>query len=180
MVARQDFSFSSAGRKVMRELTACVLAVVAAFCVYMLITLPALTLSSVTSNRAVYQKILAAARFADGHHRSTLTWPGDAMLAEHANLPNVHLTPGSGLTFEDACPNFAGAGSDLFILSTWRGEDFDCLAYPSGQHTFNVSAWDYVWGFSGLVAAILISVIAVCIWGIRMLLRTTPGPRVAA
>lgn len=167
-------------RKVALGLTACVPALIVALCIYALIGLPALTLSSVAGNRAEHREILAAARFADEHHRSASTWPDGDVLAEHANLPNVHLTPGSWLSFEDACPSFTGAESDRFILSTWRGEYFDCLAYPSGRHTFGLSVWDYVLGSSGVTAAILLSVILVCVWAIRRLLRGTLKPRVAA
>lgn len=166
-------------KKVMPGLAACVPALIAALCVYALLTLPALTLSSVANNRARYQEVLAAARFADHHHRSTSRWPGDAALADHANLPNVHLTPGSWLSFEDACPSFTGAASDRFILSMWRGEYFDCLAYPSGRNTFGVSVWDYILGSSGMMAAILLSLMLVCVWAIRRLLRGMLRPRVS-
>lgn len=164
----------------MLVLVTCVPAMIAALCAYILIFLPALTLSSVDSNRLQHQEIVAAARFADSYHRSHGAWPDDDVLAGHAGMPNVHLTPGSWLTFEDACPSFTGADSDRFILSTWRGEFFDCLAYPSGQHTFGLTVWDFVLGSSGVLAAILLSTILLCLLAIRRIFRRKSIVRTAA
>lgn len=164
----------------MLVMVACVPALIAALCAYILLFLPALTLSSVASNRLQHQEIVAAAQFADSYHRSYAAWPDDDVVARHAGMPNVHMTPGSWLTFEDACPSFTGAESDQFILSTWRGEFFDCLAYPSGKHTFGLTVWDFVFGSSGVLAAILLSTILVCLLAISRICRRKSVVRAAA
>ncbi len=158
-----------------RGLAIVALVVITGLCVCMLAVMPSLTFSSLASNRIRYQEVMTAARFADNNRAAGTEWPSDRMPAAGTGSPDINFAPRSRLTSEDACPGFNGAETDRFVLSTWRSNDFDCLAYPSGLHTFELSVWNYVFGSVGMLAAILLSMILVCVWAIRRLLR---GPKV--
>ncbi len=161
-------------KRAVRGLAIVVLVVISGLCVCMLAVLPSMTLSSLASNRLRYQEVMTAARIADSNPQRRPEWPGDGMPAAGADSPDINFAPRSRLSSEDACPGFNGAETDRFVLSIWRSDDFDCLAYPSGQHTFELSVWNYVFGSVGILAAILFSTILVCVRAIRRLLR---GPR---
>lgn len=155
------------------------LLVISALCVCMLAVLPGMTLSALASNRLRYQQVMAAARTADSNPQRRPEWPGDGMPVADADSLDIRFAPRSRLSSEDACPGFNGAETDRFVLSTWRSNDFDCIAYPSGLHTFDLSVWNYVFGSVGILAAILFSITLVCLRAIRGLLWA-PRSRAAA
>ena len=137
---------------------------------YMTVLAPLMISHSVAASRESHRRLLAAAQLVeDDLQISSRT--GQQQLADRVGLPNLLLTEGASRTFEEPCPSFSGAEGDRFIISTWRGEVDDCLAYPSRRHTFGISPMDYVFGSVGVIALIAGSAAALCLFGIVRLLR---------
>lgn len=52
----------------------------------------------------------------------------------------------------DRCDGFKEADSDRFVLKSWRGDWFECFAYPSGRSTIAVSAKEITVGWGSQLA----------------------------
>ena len=105
-------------------------------------------------DRAYYEQFRIASAFID---RSGKLPAGKALQGLERETPglaiwsSLTITPTAPL---DCDPSFRKAPTDRLILTFWRGELWECYAYPSGRTTLPMSVAAYL--FSGLGIDLLI------------------------
>lgn len=115
--------------------------------------------SQVEKDKAYYREFQrVSAIVADYESENGRLPDGDAFsrLASGTDMIGLFKSPAG----RDRCDGFMEADSDSFVLKSWRGDWFECFAYPSGRSTLAVSPKDIMFGWGSQVAVGLVLCIA--------------------
>ena len=125
----------------MRTLISSLLIFVAAIFLLLGLTMPFNLKTQVAENRAYYQQFKLAAGYLEAHGRL----PSEAALRQSGTyMDGQTIWTSLTTTPRDCDAPFAKARSDRFVLGFWRGEWFECYAYPSGRSTMPMSVLGYL------------------------------------
>ena len=118
-----------------------------------------------------FRQFEQAAKIVDSYSRENGTLPDDPTFGRLVGRPDgmgFFLTPSS----EGSCEGFTTGQADRFVLSLWRGDWFECFAYPSGRTTLSLSWWDQLRGF-GPQLAVLCLLATLALWTMARLWKAS-------
>jgi hypothetical protein len=139
-----------------RLIAAALLGIVAAFFLLISLTTPFLLREDVEENRSIKAAFDRTAAYASAYAKREGRLPDEATLDRWTEAQRfgwystrISLDPvGCGQE------GFVKQDGDFFVLGLWRGEWFECSAYPSGRTTLKTSRVAFLGGGMGLNIAV--------------------------
>ena len=135
----------------MRRVASIFVGLVASFLLFATIGIGLSLPSQIEKDKAHYQDFQRVAALVAGYAGEHGKLPDEvtfSRLADGTSIIGPFVSP-AGL---NRCDGFTEADSDSFVLMSWRGDWFECFAYPSGRSTLAISAREMIVGWGSQLA----------------------------